>query len=263
MVETGRELGVDVKVQVPQFNYNIPQMTTLICQATAAQVDAIIVQGIQDEEYLSALEKAYNDGILIVFVDTDIEDFPQHLYVGTDNFAAGCVVGEQIAMLTNASGNIAVISAEEEYSNLNQRIAGIEEVLKEYPQLSLELIAYDSFDSQQVLSIYDAIIKDHPLVNTLVCVEGTGGQSLGRVLTEPSDEIPHILVFDRSEETLLGVQNGAFDCLVEQDTQAMGQLSIKYLVQYLQAGSLDQWQHYTDISILTKETLTQEDSPLS
>ncbi len=258
MVEAGKESGADVKVQVPQLNYNIPQMTTLIRQAAASQADAIIVQGIQDEDYLAALEKAYNNGILIVFVDTDIENFPQHLYVGTDNLSAGRLVGEQIVSLTNARGNVAIISAQENYTNLNQRISGIEEVLKEYPQLSLELIAYDNFDPQQVLSIYDSIIREYPQIDTLVCVEGTGGQSLGRVLTQKNDSIPNILVFDRSDETLAGVQNGIFDCLIQQDTQSMGQLAVEYLVQYLKTGKLEQWQYYTNTTIFTQEALKQE-----
>ena len=89
ILERAGELEADAKIVTPQLNYNISQMIELIRQATAAQVDAIIVQGIEDPDYLRALEDASDAGVQVVMVDTNVAETFPHLYVGTDNYAAG------------------------------------------------------------------------------------------------------------------------------------------------------------------------------
>ncbi len=95
-----RELGIDIKVSWPQLNYNIPQITELIREATAAQVDAIITQGAEVPSYQAALEEAARAGIQVVLVDTDIAGGSDYFYVGTDNVEAGRILGRELVRVT-------------------------------------------------------------------------------------------------------------------------------------------------------------------
>ena len=86
--QSGEELkkscGIDINMIMPQLNYNVPQMVDLLKQQIAAQVDVLVVQGNEDEEYIKTLTDAWNEGIQIICVDTDIESLPEHLYIGTN-----------------------------------------------------------------------------------------------------------------------------------------------------------------------------------
>ena len=79
ILDAAKNLPLDVKIDTPNLNYNVEQMTELILQQVAAQVDALIVQGIDDPEYIAALETARAQGIRVVLVDTDLSGFQADL----------------------------------------------------------------------------------------------------------------------------------------------------------------------------------------
>ncbi len=254
IVAGGAEYGVDVKIVLPRMNYDIPQMTELIRQETAAKVDALIVQGIEDEKYLEALRKAQRQGILIVLIDTDVDGGFDHLYVGTDNYAAGKKMGEAVAEITGGEGTIAVLSGAENYPNLEERYDGMCSVLAVYPDLQVACVEYNQYDGLRVIEKYHAILKAYPEVDTLVCVEGTSGQALGPRLTRQNRKYEHIMVFDLSEETLQGLCSGAFEGVMKQQQDMMGQIAVREIRQYIESGGVWDRKILTDVDWITEES---------
>ena len=249
----GEEYGADVKIVIPRMNYDVAQMTGLIRQETAARVDALIVQGIEDKDYLEALGKAQAQGILIVLVDTDVEGIFPHLYVGTDNYAAGKKRGEAVAAATGGHGTVAVLSGAENYPNLEERYDGICKALEQYPDLTVACLEYDQYDSLRVMEKYQTIAREHPEVDTLVCIEGTSGQTLGTRLTGETRKFSHILVFDLVDETIQGLRAGAFEGVMEQQQANMGRISVYEIIRYLEYGGKWERKILTDVNFVTPE----------
>ena len=249
----GEEYGADVKIVIPRMNYDVAQMTGLIRQETAARVDALIVQGIEDKDYLEALGKAQAQGILIVLVDTDVEGIFPHLYVGTDNYAAGKKMGEAVAAATGGHGTVAVLSGAENYPNLEERYDGICKALEQYPDLTVACLEYDQYDSLRVMEKYQTIAREHPEVDTLVCIEGTSGQTLGTRLTGETRKFSHILVFDLVDETIQGLRAGAFEGVMEQQQANMGRISVYEIIRYLEYGGKWERKILTDVNFVTPE----------
>ena len=249
----GEEYGADVKIVIPRMNYDVAQMTGLIRQETAARVDALIVQGIEDKDYLEALGKAQAQGILIVLVDTDVEGIFPHLYVGTDNYAAGKKMGAAVAAATGGHGTVAVLSGAENYPNLEERYDGICKALEQYPDLTVACLEYDQYDSLRVMEKYQTIAREHPEVDTLVCIEGTSGQTLGTRLTGETRKFSHILVFDLVDETIQGLRAGAFEGVMEQQQANMGRISVYEIIRYLEYGGKWERKILTDVNFVTPE----------
>lgn len=238
--EIGETYNIDISVIMPQMNYNIDQMIDMIKQQIAAQVDVLVVQGAEQTEYQEILRKAWEAGIRIICIDTDIEDFPEHLYVGTDNYAAGRLLGEQLVQLTDGKAHLAVISGKEGYSNLEQRMAGLLDVIKDYPDLKIEGIRYDKYDGLTVMQLYQELKE---AANVTVYLEGTGGITLASLYQESDDTYEYIVGFDAYE----GVSKGVLDGVVKQDTQSMGTLVVDEIANYIVTGSYSAQQIYTDI----------------
>lgn len=255
ILDGGEEYGADVKIVIPRMNYDVAQMTQLIRQETAARVDALIVQGIEDEDYLEALAKAQAQGILIVLVDTDVEGIFPHLYVGTDNYTAGRKMGEAVAAVTGGHGTIAVLSGAENYPNLEERYEGICKALEQYPDLTVACLEYNQYDSLRVMEKYHTIAREYPEVDTLVCIEGTSGQTLGTRLTGETRKFSHILVFDLVEETTQGLRAGAFEGVMEQQQGNMGRISVREIRRQMESGG--QW----DRKILTDVNFVMAEDP--
>ena len=240
------EYGFDVNVIMPQLNYNIPQMVDLLEQQIAAQTDVLVVQGNDDAEYISTLKKAWNQGIQIVLVDTDIEDFPDHLYIGSDNYEAGKLLGEQLIRITGGTSRVAVVSGEPGYSNLEERLNGLKDAVKDYPDIQLGAVRYDHYDGLTVRKLYYSLADQ---ADTIVFLEGTGGVTLSSQFSTDDRIYSHLLGFDAYE----GVFNGVLDGIVKQNTFGMGKKVVEEIAEYVQTGSYSKDNVYTDVQWVTQE----------
>ena len=257
VAEQAQQLGADAKVVTPQLNYNVPQMVELIRQAIATQIDALIVQGIDDAGYRAALSDAVAQGILVVLVDTDLPDDFDHLYVGTDNYAAGVQMGEQLIEISGGQAVVAVLSGAPGYPNLDERVAGLRDAVADCPGIEIRRVEYNEYDSLTALEKYNLILQEDPDVDTLVCVEGTGGQTVGQMISPENCPLEQILVFDLSEETLQGVENGLIDGVLLQQQSEMGRIAVKEIMRCLEQGSYSGTVHYTPTAFYTAQQLKE------
>ena len=260
--ETGGERyadRVDVKVYYPQLNYNIDQMTALIRRQIAAKVNAIIAQGNEDRAYQQALIDAWNKGIRIVLVDTDIADFVPHIYIGTDNYKAGKEMGRHLAELTGGRANVAVLSGQPGYDNLEERYRGLAEISETYPDIRFITLVYDNYDSPTALSRINQISAQYPQVDTLVCIEGTGGQAIGNNYTKDARKFSYILAFDNMDETIRGLKNGTIDGVEAQEPYQMGLMAVRDIAENAATDTQANRSVFTSIRWLTAENVDEQE----
>lgn len=244
--EYGEAYHLDVQISIPQLNYSIPQMTDLLRQQIAAQVDMIVIQGNEDEEFQAVLEDAQGAGILILCIDTQMEDFPYDIYIGSDNYAAGRLIGEELALLTEGACSVVVISGEEDYLNLEQRLEGFKDVIAEYPEIHLVDLLYDEYDGLTFLKYYDEYASE---ADALVCLEGTGGLAIYNQMNSRGDNYEVIVGFDATE----AIPAGLIDGVVAQEEREMGRRMIGEIADYVSEGHFSSQEIYTDILWLTAD----------
>lgn len=243
--EEAAKYGIDIKVFIPQLNYNASEMTDILKQQIAARTDFVVVQGNEDEGFVQALQEAHDQGMKVVFMDTDLSDFPEHLYVGTDNYKAGYLIGEQMAEKTNGKADIAVISGSPGYPNLEERLEGLKDAMKNYPGLSLKEVLYDNYDGLTFMKRYESV-QD---ADTLVCLEGTGAQTLSRMFSGHDSRYRHIFGFDITD----GIPTDVVDGILVQDTKEIGNQVVTQLEHYVQTGKYSNNKIYTDVHYVTKD----------
>lgn len=253
------DFPVDVKISFPSTNYSVPQMVELIKAATAAQVDAIIVQGVEDSHYIAALENAREMGVKILFVDTDLPDFPDHVYIGTDNYAAGRMLGEQ---LVEASGGgearIGIISGAPGYPNLELRVQGFRDVISVYPEMKILQMEYDQYDSLTLIEKYEVLSRPELGLDTLVCVEGTAAMTMGGMLEKRAEGFRYVTGFDYSEESLAALREGMVDGLMIQQPYGMGYRCIEECARFAAGKGYSQKVIHMDTTFITAGDLDEE-----
>lgn len=241
-----KSCGMDIKILKLQLNYNIPQMVELLKQQIAAKVDVLVVQGNEDEEYIDTLKEAWSEGIQIICVDTDIKSFPEHLYIGTDNYEAGKMLGEELINVTDGEANVALISGEPGFSNLEERLEGLQDAVKDYPKIHLGDVQYDDYDGLTVMKMY---YQNTEGADTIVFLEGTGGVTISSQFKQRDDQYEHILGFD----AFYGVISGAIDGIIKQDTNMMGEQVVEEIANFIRNGEYSSETVYTDTQWLTVE----------
>ena len=248
--QSGEELkkycGMDIKILKPQLNYTMPQMVDILKQQIAAKVDVLVVQGNEDEEYINTLKEAWSEGIQIICVDTDIKNFPEHLYIGTANYEAGKMLGEELINVTDGEANVAVISGEPGFSNLEERLEGLQDAVKDYPKIHLGDVQYDNYDGLTVMKMYYQNAED---ADTIVFLEGTGGITISAQFKQRDDQYEHILGFDAFD----GVISGVIDGIIKQDTRRMGEQVVEEIANYIRNGEYSSETVYTTTHWMTAE----------
>lgn len=253
------DFAVDVKISFPSTNYSVPQMVELIKAATAARVDAIIVQGVEDNNYIAALENAREKGIEILFVDTDLPDFPDHPYIGTDNYAAGRMLGEKLAEAAGGGAvRIGIISGAPGYPNLELRVQGLRDVISAYPEMKIVRMEYDQYDSLTLIEKYGVLSEPELDIDTLVCVEGTAAMTMGGMLEKRTERFRRVIGFDYSEESLSALRRGMVDGLVIQQPHGMGYRCVEECARFAAGKGYSRKVIHLDTTFITAGDLDEE-----
>lgn len=252
VIDGARDNNVNVKIVYPSLNYDTTQMLKLLKMAIASKVDCIILSGVEDKAYYLTIQKAIASGIFVVLVDTDMTDLDNVIYVGSNNVDAGVLFANNIAKIKNESANIGIISGKSEFYNLRKRLEGIKTVVDNYPNMNIVDIKYDKFDYSIVQQIYDDYINN-PNIDTIVCLEGTGGMALNLYL----EAIPNvdIFVFDDTPQALEGLRNNYFSGIIVQQKYLMGYKVIEEIVAFRDGCKFVPKKIYTDTSFIEDESV--------
>ncbi|MGE8080080.1 substrate-binding domain-containing protein [Peribacillus loiseleuriae] len=100
--------------------------------AIYSQVDGIIVQGLDTDEFKALTKiKAASYGIPIITVANDVpmEDSLRKSYVGSDQYLAGKMIGEQLLADMGTAGEVAIMIDKQYQYFQKQRLEGIKDVL--------------------------------------------------------------------------------------------------------------------------------------
>jgi ribose transport system substrate-binding protein len=168
-------------------------------------------------------------GIPVICVDADVPNSKRAAYVGTDNFKAGKESLKRMAALVAGKGSIAVITIPGQH-NLDDRVAGVADGLKNYPALKLTKILDDKGDARNAFDQVSELIQKKEKVDGIICLEATGGSGAADALHRFSMEgkLP-IVAFDNDPETLDWIERGAITATITQKPYVMSYYGLKFL----------------------------------
>ena len=66
----------------------------------------------------------------------------------------GKMLGEELINVTDGEANVAVISGEPGFSNLEERLEGLQDAIKDCPKIHLGDVQYDNYDGLTVMKMY-------------------------------------------------------------------------------------------------------------
>ena len=167
-------------------------------------------------------------GIPVICVDADVPESKRVLYIGTDNVKAGRESVKRMAALA-PKGNIVVITIPGQ-RNLDDRLAGVADALKNYPALKLMKILDDKGDWRSAFDqISDMILKKEKF-DGIICLEATGGPGAADALNrfDMTGKLP-IVAFDKDPKTLDLIERGAISSTVAQKPYVMSYYGLKFL----------------------------------
>ncbi len=225
----GEMLGVKTEYVGPA-DYDIGAMVTAFEQAIAKKPAGIVVVGF--EPSLNAIvDKAVDAGIPVVTVDADLPGSKRLAFVGTGNRLAGLAGGRKLAQLIGGKGKVALLTKPGQ-SNLEERIEGYRDALKEFPGIQLVQVGDTQSDVTQAASVAAALLQKHPDLAGFGCVEAAGGSGAATAVREAGKAGKvRIVAMDRGNEVLEQIQSGLISATVAQQTALMPFYAVQILIQ--------------------------------
>ena len=189
----------------------------------------ICLSAARPEIFQADIDKAVAAGIPVICVDADVPDSKRLVYIGTDNVKAGRESLRRMAALIPGKGNIVVISIPGQH-NVDDRVAGVADALKNFPSLKLTKILDDKGDAGSAFDQVSELIQKKEKVDGIICLEATGGSGAAGALHRFSMEgkLP-IVAFDNDPGTLDWIERGAITATITQKPYVMSYYGLKFL----------------------------------
>jgi ribose transport system substrate-binding protein len=153
--KAAKELGnVDIEYIGPSENDPIKQAQTIDAMV-AKKVDGILISCADPEIPRRSIDKAAAAGIPVITFDSDSPQSKRLAYYGVIDEKVGNRLGEDIARLLNDKGRVAILSGAQGALNLQNRVKGVRDALKKYPNIKIIDVFYCNDDlpkSEQIVT---------------------------------------------------------------------------------------------------------------
>jgi ribose transport system substrate-binding protein len=227
-MDAAHQLGVRGEFTGPDA-YSPQEELEAFQKAVDKQPSGILVSPARPDIFKDAIDNAVKAGIPVVCVDSDAPDSRRVLFVGTDNYQAGIESGKRMASLLHDSGRVVLITIPGQ-QNLDERVRGVNEALKKYPNVKIIETLDDKGDPRSANDQVSVLLEKKEKIDGILCLEASGGPGTAEALHRLNldGKIP-IVAMDKSPETLDFISQGAIAATVGQKPYTMSFYGLKFL----------------------------------
>lgn len=220
-----KELGdVDIIFRAPAGKVDQNEQTRMVEDAINQKVDAILLAPSDKSALGPVVERAIDQKIPVVIIDSPVDAEGYVTFLSTDNYAAGALAADTLAKLVEEKGKVGIINAQPGAGTAIARSSGFEDRLKEkYPNMKVAGIQYSNGDKAVALNQATDMMTANPdLVGFYGSNEGST-VGISRALEEAGNIGKIKLVgFDFSQDTITGLKNGSIQASMVQNPEKMG-----------------------------------------
>ena len=189
----------------------------------------ICLSAARPEVFQADIDKAVAQGIPVICVDADVPGSKRVMYIGTDNSKAGRESLKKMAALIPGQGSFVIVTIPGQ-RNMDDRLAGVVDALKNFPALKLSKILDDKGDARSAFDQVSELIQKKEKIDGIICLEATGGSGAAGAVHRFNMEgkLP-IVAFDNDPETLDWIDRGVIMATVTQKPYVMSYYGLKFL----------------------------------
>lgn len=254
------ELGVTVTYMAPATN-DMQGQTTVVQAAMVSDPDFVIIAPVDSEGMMAVCKEFLDNGVQMITVDRDFNDPAMRLaFIASDSYIGGSFAADTVNDLLGGEGHVAYLGFTPGISSIDDRYAGWNDKLKEYPGLELTGEQFETSDIQKLTAKANAMITADPELKAIFAGFTNATIAAATAVKESglTDEI-YVVGFDASPDEIELLRDGSADALVCQLAYEMGQLAVQYAVDYLEKGTTPPSETHTEFVSITAENMNDPD----
>ena len=262
--EAAEILGVNLIVQGAERDLDVEKQMQIMENLIQRKVDAICLVPAGSREIIPAIVKANNAGIPVLNIDNrlDMDALKEaggkvEIFIGSDNYQGGLVMGEYLIQKLNGKGKIAVLEGVPGQESSIQRLRGFVKALESAPDLEIVSSQTANWEMSQGYDVFQNILQAHPEIEALF--SGNDNMALGAIeAISAAGKTGDIMVmgFDAIDDAKEAIKNGTMEASIAQSPRLMGKLAIEYAIKFM-GGEKIPMEIPVKIKLVTRETLQE------
>jgi ribose transport system substrate-binding protein len=225
--DASRQMGVKAEFDGPE-KLDPQEELKAFQKAVDSKPSGILVSVARPDVFQNAINAAIVVGIPVIAVDADAPETKRVLFIGTDNFRAGQESAKRMAQILQGHGQIAVIVIPGQ-QNVDERLRGVNEALKKYPDIKIAQTIDDSGDTGIANDKVSTLLHGKTKIDGIISLEASGGEGAAEAVhRQDLDGKIAIVAFDKNPETLDWIERGVVTATVTQKPYVMAYYGLKF-----------------------------------
>jgi ribose transport system substrate-binding protein len=219
------------------------------------QVDAILVNPVDSESIVPAIQAANQADIPVIALDRGASGGEIATLIVSDNVEGGRMAGKELIELVG-SGPVAQLEGIPGASPTRDRGQGFEEVIN--GQDAVELVASQTanFVREEGLTVTENILQSNPEIKGIFAQNDEMALGAVRALKNRAGTDVKIVGFDGVEEALKAVQSGKMNATVAQQPDRIGSLGVENAIKVVDGESVEK-NIPVPVKLVTKENVSE------
>lgn len=194
--------------------------------------------------------------------DSDAPQSNRLVYIGTNNFQAGELLGEEVVKILPQGGKMAVFVGTFSADNARQRLDGLLKAIADAGvKVTIEARKEDNKDSNQARRNVEDVLNAHPGLDLMVGLWAYNGPAIAAALKAAGKARKiRVVCFDEEEPTLQAIKDGVITCTIVQKPYEFGYLSSKLLKRLCTEGEAalpEDELHDTGVTVIDAENVEE------
>ena len=219
------------------------------------QVDAILVNPVDSEAVVPAVQAANQADIPVIALDRGASGGEIATLIASDNVEGGGLAGEELIELVG-SGPVAQLEGIPGASPTRDRGQGFEEAIN--AQDAVELVASQTanFDRAEGLNVTENILQSNPEIKGIFAQNDEMALGAVRALGNRAGTDVKIVGFDAVEDALKAIQDGKMNATVAQQPDRIGSLGVENAMKVIEGESVDK-NIPVPVKLVTEENVSE------
>lgn len=178
----GKELGVKVTIAGPS-SVDIPALVATVEQVATRKPAGLLIVGWDPSALVSSINKAVENGIPVICVDSDVPSSKRLGFIGTDWYSVGVIQAqEMLKALNGRKGKVAMLGLIEQYID-QQAFSGFRSLVERAGLVVMEPIQ-DKGNQAEVSRVAAAVIQATPDLVGIAGFDSESGPGIGQAIKE-------------------------------------------------------------------------------
>jgi len=228
--DEAQKLGIDLIWTGSPDEYSPESQIPFVDGALANNIDALILVPTDPDSLQPSVEKAKQQGIPVITVDTTVTD-QSYLtsHITGDNVQGGQAAAKTLADQIGGSGQVFIMNGSPTATTNTLREKGFrDELAANYPNITIVGMEYTQSQPANATSAINTAILKWPDLKGIFAIDGTSGTGAVAALRNTNTVGKIKLVgYDAYSTEVADLESGAFSALIAQDPAQEARLALQ------------------------------------